>query len=383
VSWQRYPLREVLCKGNVPICLPPILFSESEQIAFFIKVTDKGKPPKENLVPVDIFIMNTDLSPPEFAQSQYSYFLPEDTALGTIINTITAQSNATIEYNIVAGNEGTTNNPAKFTIKLDGKLTLIEPLDHEDVNLYILTIQAKMKTNPPLVDYTEVTIHVMDNNDNSPKFEVNPYSVSIAENSDIGTRVIQVKANDKDSGPNADVTYSFADNEATIANVLHLNPHTGWITTLVEQDRETQEKYLFSVIAKDNGSPHMLQDKTVVDIDISDHNDEPPVFSQKHYTGKATLLIKELNPRRRVYVEIPKPSRVELKCNASGFDVELATPERVLVSQHRPDAEGLISILKCLKANIWDFIIIYQSSYRGFSENGKDTIFPKCNKFRV
>jgi hypothetical protein len=26
------------------------------------------------------------------------------------------------------------------------------------------------------------------------------------------------------------------------------------------------------------------------------------------------------------------------------------TPERVLVSQHRPDAEGLISILKCLKA---------------------------------
>jgi hypothetical protein len=36
--------------------------------------------------------------------------------------------------------------------------------------------------------------------------------------------------------------------------------------------------------------------------------------------------------------------------NASGFDVILATPERLLVSQHRPDAEGLISILKCLKA---------------------------------
>jgi hypothetical protein len=36
--------------------------------------------------------------------------------------------------------------------------------------------------------------------------------------------------------------------------------------------------------------------------------------------------------------------------NASGFDVILATPERGLVSQHRPDAMGLISILKCLKA---------------------------------
>jgi hypothetical protein len=65
-------------------------------------------------------------------------------------------------------------------------------------------------------------------------------------------------------------------------------------------------------------------------------------------------LFKELNPRRRVYVEIPKPSRVELKCSqnlkalAEGFDVILVTPSRVLVSQHRPDTEGLISILKCL-----------------------------------
>jgi hypothetical protein len=30
---------------------------------------------------------------------------------------------------------------------------------------------------------------------------------------------------------------------------------------------------------------------------------------------------------------------------AEGLDVILATPERVLVSQHRPDAEDLISIL--------------------------------------
>jgi hypothetical protein len=36
--------------------------------------------------------------------------------------------------------------------------------------------------------------------------------------------------------------------------------------------------------------------------------------------------------------------------NASGFDVILVTPESVLVSQRRPNAEILISILKCLKA---------------------------------
>jgi hypothetical protein len=45
---------------------------------------------------------------------------------------------------------------------------------------------------------------------------------------------------------------------------------------------------------------------------------------------------------------------------AEGFDVILATPERVLVSQHRPDDEGLISILKCLKLTI---DIIFKSHF--------------------
>jgi hypothetical protein len=40
----------------------------------------------------------------------------------------------------------------------------------------------------------------------------------------------------------------------------------------------------------------------------------------------AMFLIKELNPRRRVYVEIPKPSRVELKCSHV-----LSLPGRVMV----------------------------------------------------
>jgi hypothetical protein len=40
------------------------------------------------------------------------------------------------------------------------------------------------------------------------------------------------------------------------------------------------------------------------------------------------IWLKELNPRRRVYAEIPKPSRVEIKCTAEGFDVILATPEK-------------------------------------------------------
>jgi hypothetical protein len=50
----------------------------------------------------------------------------------------------------------------------------------------------------------------------------------------------------------------------------------------------------------------------------------------------------------------------KLDALAEGFDVILATPESVLVSQHRPNAEGSISILKCLKLTI---DIIFQSHF--------------------
>jgi hypothetical protein len=70
----------------------------------------------------------------------------------------------------------------------------------------------------------------------------------------------------------------------------------------------------------------------------------------KHNFLLCGILELKLNPRRLVYVEIPKPSRVSLKLrqnprltpNAEGFDYILAPPSRVLVSQHRPSASGLI-----------------------------------------
>jgi hypothetical protein len=47
------------------------------------------------------------------------------------------------------------------------------------------------------------------------------------------------------------------------------------------------------------------------------------------------------------------PEGIKPEALGEGFDVILATPERVLVFQHRPDAEGLISVLRCCKAKIY------------------------------
>jgi hypothetical protein len=68
----------------------------------------------------------------------------------------------------------------------------------------------------------------------------------------------------------------------------------------------------------------------------------------KHNFLLCSILELKLNPRCRIYVEIPKTlsgvAKITSKpsANASGFDYILAPPSRVLVSQYIPSASGLI-----------------------------------------
>ena len=43
-----------------------------------------------------------------------------------------------------------------------------------------------------------------------PIFEANPYVISIPENAAVGTKVIRVRATDRDTGSNAEVSYAFS-----------------------------------------------------------------------------------------------------------------------------------------------------------------------------
>ena len=228
--------------------------------------------------------MSPQDTPPYFDQKSYAYFIPEERPLGSVIATVTAYSNETLVYSIVTGTNPQTNNPEVFSISQLGKITLTGDLDHEKITSYVLTIRAETETSPPLVAYTEVTVQIMDVNDNVPVFESNPYIVSLAEHVNIGSKVIKVKANDNDTGSNADVTYHFSPLVGKLANVFALDTNSGWITTLVKLDREKTDKYDLEVVATDRGQVK-LSGTTTVRITVLDHNDEAPVFSQTKYVG--------------------------------------------------------------------------------------------------
>ncbi|KAG9329403.1 hypothetical protein JZ751_005385, partial [Albula glossodonta] len=90
-------------------------------------------------------------------------------------------------------------------------LVLQKPLDRELVPVHELILTAFDGGNPARTDVLNISIIVLDINDNAPVFDKQKYSVTLSENVQIGTSVIKVNATDLDSGDNGAVEYSLGE----------------------------------------------------------------------------------------------------------------------------------------------------------------------------
>ncbi|ELU08218.1 hypothetical protein CAPTEDRAFT_222745 [Capitella teleta] len=257
---------------------------EHQLLQLFVRAQDQGSPPMHSDVPVAIYVIAEDDQPPYFEDNQPSYFIYENQEIGSIIATVTAHSNHSLKYSIIAGEKPESNNPERFLINNFGKIEVYDALDREVVDSVRLTIRAETETSPALVAETVVTVKIMDINDNPPVFESQHYAVTIMENAEIGSQVLRVEAHDADTGANSDLSYSYLIEDAQISNIFALDAESGQISTLVSLDREARDTYEFSVTASDRGSPP-LSSVTLVKISVTDFNDNPPQFEQDEYEG--------------------------------------------------------------------------------------------------
>ncbi|XP_053324312.1 cadherin-18 [Spea bombifrons] len=166
-----------------------------------------------------------------------------------------------------------------------GDIHATKSLDREQKTHYVLHAQAiDRRTNKPLEPESEFIIKVQDINDNAPEFPDGPYIVNVPEMSDIGTSVIQVTATDSDDptyGNSARVVYSILQGQPYFS----VDPKTGVIrTALPNMDREAREHYSVVIQAKDMaGQVGGLSGSTTINVTLTDVNDNPPRFPQKHY----------------------------------------------------------------------------------------------------
>ncbi|XP_029439832.1 protocadherin gamma-B1-like [Rhinatrema bivittatum] len=159
----------------------------------------------------------------------------------------------------------------------DGKkyaeLMLEKPLDREKQNTFTFILTASDGGDPIRTCTAQINIKVTDVNDNFPTFTQKIYKASLKENTPIGFVVLQVKANDKDEGSNAQITYSFKNMPGSTRQVFSLDPRSGEITINGNLDFEEINSFQFDMEAKDGGG---LASHCTVLIEVLDENDNAP-----------------------------------------------------------------------------------------------------------
>ncbi|XP_075902689.1 protocadherin alpha-8-like [Nelusetta ayraudi] len=161
----------------------------------------------------------------------------------------------------------------------DGKIPILvlqKPLDREAAGSHSLVLTALDGGKPPKTGEMTVFIKVLDVNDNAPIFSKDIYSVSLPENSPIGTTVVQVNATDVDEGQNGEVYYSFGNSVSSkIFKLFNISSLTGEVVVIGQLDYEVKDKYEIEIEASDKGFAPLRTEKSVI-IKIVDINDNSP-----------------------------------------------------------------------------------------------------------
>uniref|UniRef100_A0A8C6EJR5 Cadherin-23 n=1 Tax=Microcebus murinus TaxID=30608 RepID=A0A8C6EJR5_MICMU len=244
-----------------------------------VSATDQAPPFNQGFCSVYITLLNELDEAVQFSNASYEAAILENLALGTEVVRVQAYSIDNLNQ-ITYRFDAYTSAQAKALFKIDavtGVITVKGLVDREKGDFYTLTVVAD--DGGPKVDSTVVYITVLDENDNSPRFDFTSDSaVSVPEDCPVGQRVATVKARDPDAGSNGQVFFSLASgNIAGAFEIVTTNDSIGEVFVARPLDREELDHYILKVVASDRGTPPRKKDH-ILQVTILDVNDNPPVI---------------------------------------------------------------------------------------------------------
>ncbi|XP_051774550.1 protocadherin alpha-8-like isoform X27 [Ctenopharyngodon idella] len=172
-------------------------------------------------------------------------------------------------------------------------LVLQKPLDRENQEKHVLTLTAIDGGNPPKSGTLNITVTVLDVNDNRPICNRETYTIALNENASPGFTVTFVNATDPDEGVNGEVEYTYGRNvQRKVHDVFDLDKVTGEIRVKGKIDFEENEIYSVNIKASDKGRPPLHTDCRVI-IKIMDVNDNEPEIE---VTSLSNIVSEDAKP---------------------------------------------------------------------------------------
>ncbi len=249
-----YPFRVDHGTGDVTLTRG-LDYEERSQYVFSVNVHEVGAVELvEATVEIDVIDIN-DVAP-LFGRTRYYATVSEDAAPGTIVIRIRAidydPANVIISYEIEQSHDSDlfqlTNRGSSIEISTNASF------DRETREYYNVILVAIDNGDVQHRSKTHVQVRVLDENDSPPVFDADHYSVSVPENTPVGTTIKTVMSRDEDYGINARALFSIAagnDGRFQMTSQEVDNGSEGHLVVVRPLDFEANSEYNLTVVASD------------------------------------------------------------------------------------------------------------------------------------
>ncbi|XP_004642363.1 protocadherin-17 [Octodon degus] len=264
---------------------------------------DGGEPPRSATVQINVKVIDSNDNSPVFEAPSYLVELPENAPLGTVV----------IDLNATDADEGPNGevlysfssyvpDRVRELFSIDPKTGLIRVkgnLDYEENGMLEIDVQARDLGPNPIPAHCKVTVKLIDRNDNAPSIGfVSVRQGALSEAAPPGTVIALVRVTDRDAGKNGQLQCrvlggggpgggggggGLGGPGGSVPFKLEEN-YDNFYTVVTDRplDRETQDEYNVTIVARDGGSPPLNSTKSFA-VKILDENDNPPRFTKGLY----------------------------------------------------------------------------------------------------
>uniref|UniRef100_A0A673BXA7 Cadherin 24, type 2a n=1 Tax=Sphaeramia orbicularis TaxID=375764 RepID=A0A673BXA7_9TELE len=241
---------------------------------------------------VTVKLSDVNDNPPHFRRSAWSFSISELAAPGVEVGRLTATDpdlgeNAQLEFTILDAEEADIFNITGR--EREAVIVLNKLLDYESRNSYTFSVEvsnpvvdARYLRRGPFKDQATVRVMVL-NADEPPRFSQARYHLDVSENCPPVCSVGRVYAVDPDTGQSTNIRYSI-DPQSDPEALFRIASDTGFISTVMELDREQEQWHNITVIATQRDNPNLVS-RVVVAIETLDQNDNAPELDRQYATS--------------------------------------------------------------------------------------------------
>ncbi|XP_062580602.1 protocadherin-9-like [Saccostrea cucullata] len=222
-----------------------------------VYAVDQGEDPKTGSAEILVQVSDLNDNAPVFENDNLNFNVPENFGRNVTVGVLLVSDGDSGENNRVSFSIDPKSKPGlPFEVFSNGSMIAVNSLDREEHSAYTFDVIAKDHGVPSQSTRANVTVRVLDMNDNAPVFifpTINNNTVTISYQTQPNQVIAHLKSKDSDEGLNSKVTYLTPGRN--LSNLFQLNTLSGRIILTRAPNEEDVGSYTMLVYAQDKGTP--------------------------------------------------------------------------------------------------------------------------------